>query len=113
MGHPPDRVEADVDCEVEVSHIPEGGGGNFVQDPEVGTTGVACEGETTKSGYLTFEPGGISTINWRLTGGQVLESSRSPRGEPSSETSQNPTGSLAIPTPEDSCKRLNFKPILG
>ena len=46
-------------------HIPEGGAGNFVKYPE-GTVSVARKGYPTKSGYFTFEPGGISTINWKM-----------------------------------------------
>ena len=71
-----------------------------------------CKVDSTKSGCLTFYPGGISTIIWRPTGGQVSESSRSPRGEPSSHPSQKPTGSSAIPIPEISCKSLSHTPIL-
>ena len=39
------------------------GGKNYGQDPEGGTTSVAREGDPTKAGYLTFDPGGISTMN--------------------------------------------------
>ena len=41
---------------------------------------MACEGDPTKSGYLPFDPGGLSTIN----GGtlyQDSESNKAPRGE--------------------------------
>ena len=58
--------------EVEVSHITEGGSEKFGHDTEGGTISVAREGELTKSGYLASDPGGMSTINWRPTGGQVL-----------------------------------------
>ena len=34
-------------------------------------------------------------------------------GEPSSDTNQNTTGSLAIPITYDSCKRLTITPRLG
>ena len=62
---PPERVAASMDCKVEVRHVPEGGGGNFGQDPEGGTASVAHELDPPKSGYLAFDPGGMSTINWR------------------------------------------------
>ena len=51
----------------------------FGQDPEGGTASVVCEVDTTKLGYLTFDPGGMSTINCRKIGGQVSEYSISPR----------------------------------
>ena len=57
--------------EGEARQVPEGGGRNFGQDPEGGTVSVSHEGDPTKSGYLVFEPGGVYTINWRPTGGQV------------------------------------------
>ena len=37
VGNDPERVAASVDREVEVRHVPEGGGGNFGKYPEVGT----------------------------------------------------------------------------
>ena len=83
-------------------NVSEGGDGKFGQDPEGVTTNVACEVETTKPGYLEFEPGGMSTINWRPTGGQVSEYIRSHRDEPISEPSQKPNGSSNIPNPEES-----------
>ena len=104
VGYPSDIFTANVDCEGEVRHIPDKGGRNFVQYPEVDTVSVAREVETTKSGYFTFDPGEMSTINWSPTGGQVSKSIRSPRSEPSSDTSNNPTGSSDIPTPEEFCK---------
>ena len=112
MGHPPERVTVSVYREGEVRYIPEGGGRHFGQDPELGTASVAGEGEITNSGYLTFFPGGISTINRRPIGGQVSESTRAPRGYSISETSHNTTGSSAISTPEDSCKILIITPRL-
>ena len=27
---------------------------------------MACKGDTTKSRHLAFDPGGMSTINWRI-----------------------------------------------
>ena len=77
----------------EVRHVPEGGGGNLVEDPEGGTASVASDGEPTKSGYLTFDPVEMSTINWRPTGGQLSEYSIPPRVELSSDPSMKPTGS--------------------
>ena len=48
-----------------MSHVPELGGGNFGKYPEGVNGSVAREGDPTKLGYLTFDPGGMSTINWR------------------------------------------------
>ena len=62
-----------------MKHIPEGGGRHFGQDTKVGIASVDRKGETTKSGYFTFDPGEISTIKWRPTVGQVSESRRDPR----------------------------------
>ena len=36
------------------------------------------EGDTTKPGCVTLDPGGKYIINWRPKGGQVSESSRAP-----------------------------------
>ena len=58
-------------CKGEVEHAPEGGGRNFEQYPEGGTDSVTRKVDPAKSGYLTFDPGGMSTINWSPTGGQV------------------------------------------
>ena len=63
MVHAPDRVTASVAHNVEVRHVPEGGGGNFEKYPKGVTASVAREGDPTKSGYLNFDPGGMSTIN--------------------------------------------------
>ena len=49
----------------ELGHVLEGGGGNFKPVPTGSTTIVGCEGEPSKSGYLTSDPGWLSTINWR------------------------------------------------
>ena len=38
------------------------------------------EGDKYKSGCLTFDPGGPSTINWNILD-QYLESNKSPRRE--------------------------------
>ena len=62
VGHPVERVAAIVSCEGEVGHLPEGCGGNFEQDIEGGTVSVAREGDPKNSGYLTFEPDGMTTI---------------------------------------------------
>ena len=62
MGHVPETV---IDRMKKVRHVPETGGRKFGQYPECGTPSVACEGEPTKSGYLNFDPGEMSTINWR------------------------------------------------
>ena len=59
MVNVPERVAASVALEREVRHIPEGGGGNFGKYPEGGTTSVSRKGDHTKSGYLTFDPGGM------------------------------------------------------
>ena len=101
--HATEIVTTSTYCKVEVGHVPEGGGGNFGKYTEGGTTSVARKRYTTKSGNLTFDPGMISTINWKPIGGQVSESIRFPRGEPISDPSKNPTGSSSIPIPEKSC----------
>ena len=67
----PERVAAIVYREGEVRHVSEGGDGNFGRYPEGGTASVAREEYTIKYGYLTFEPGGMSTINWWPIVGQV------------------------------------------
>ena len=95
-------------CEGEVRHIPEGVDGNFVQDPEIGTASVDHNGDPIDSGYFTFDPDGMSTINWMPKGVQVSEYSRASRGDIGSDPSHKPTGSSAIPIPEESCKSLNF-----
>ena len=97
VGCAPERVTPSVTHGGEVRHAPEGGGGTFGQDPEGFTVSVSCKGEATNSVYIAFETGGIPTINWRPTGGQVSESSRAHRGKTSSESSQKPTGSSTIP----------------
>ena len=87
--------------EVEVRHTSEVGGGNSVQDPEGGTKSVARKRYTTKSGYLTFKPGEISTINWRMLY-QDLESNKAYRGE----TNKSTKSILEIPqeTCPDKCQ---------
>ena len=71
MGHTPERFAASVAYEGEVKHVPEDGGGKFGQYTEGGTASVAREGDHTKSGYFTFDPGGMYKINWRPAGCQV------------------------------------------
>ena len=85
----------------------------MVQYIKVVASSVAREGEPTKSGYLTFDTGGMSKINWIPTVVQVLESSRAHRDETSSDNIQNPSGSSTILIPEESFKRLTCTPILG
>ena len=92
VGQAPERFTSSLACEEEVRHVPEGGGGNFVQDTEGGTTSVACEEETPISGCLTFDPGGMPKITWSSKLVQVSESNRSTRGDPSSDPSKEPTG---------------------
>ena len=60
-----------MDYKGEVRHVPEEGGGNFGKYLEGGTVSLDRELDTTKSGYLNFEPVGMFTINWRPTVGQV------------------------------------------
>ena len=55
----------------EVGHVLEVGGGKFEKYHEGGTASVSHELYPTKSGYITFDPVGVFTINWRPTGGQV------------------------------------------
>ena len=56
-----------------------------------GTKIMFHKGDTTKSGYLTFDPCGMSTINYMPTGGPRLEYTRYPGGDPSSDKKNNPT----------------------
>ena len=92
VGKATEKVTSSVDIEGELGRIPEGDGGNFEQDPKGGTTSVSRKGDPSKSLYLTFDLYRMSKINWRPEGGQVSESSRSPRGEPISDISKNPNG---------------------
>ena len=71
VGHAEERLAASVDCEGELRHIPEGGRRKFGKYTEGVTISVAREGDPTKLGYLAFDPGGLSTINWSPTGGKV------------------------------------------
>ena len=54
--------------EVEVGHVPEGCGRKFTPYTVGSNTSMPCKGDQIKSVYLTFDPGGLSTINWRSTG---------------------------------------------
>ena len=64
MGYAPEIFASSVAHKGEVIQIPEGGGVKFGQNHQGGTASVAHEGDPTNSGYLNFDPGGISTINW-------------------------------------------------
>ena len=64
VGHPPKIVASSVAHKEEARNSPEGDGRNFGQNPEGGTTSVYRKLYPTKSGYLTFDPCGMSTINW-------------------------------------------------
>ena len=57
-----------VSNEGEIAHVPEGGGRNFTPYPVGSNTSMHCKGDPIKSVYLTFDTGGLSTINWRSTG---------------------------------------------
>ena len=70
-----------MDFEGEVGHAPEGYGGNFTSGPVVDIANVDRVRDPTKSGYLSFEPGGVFTINWKLRRGPVSKSIRSHSGE--------------------------------
>ena len=98
---------------VEVGNVPEGGGRNFTPYPALGTVRVDCEGETTKSGYINFEPGGIYTINCIPKGGICYESRRDLRGGKSSYPRKNLKVSSTIPIPSDSYKILTHTLRLG
>ena len=87
--------------EGEVRHVQEGGGSYFGQAYEGVTTIMYHKEETTKSGYLTFDPGGMYTINWKTPVFQVSSSRRAPRGDPSSEPNNKPTGSSSISIPDN------------
>ena len=113
VGHASEIVTAKVFYEGEVRHIPKGCDRTFGQYPEGRTSSVAREVETIHSGYLNFDPGGMSTINWRWTSSQVSKYSRYHKGEPSSDPSQKPNWSSAIPIPEEFKKRLTRTPIMG
>ena len=52
---------------------------------------MAREVDPTKSGYINFDPDGMSKINWIPTGGQVSEYRRDYRSETCSDPSKNTT----------------------
>ena len=79
MSDKTEKVTAILDYEVEFGHAQEGSEGNLKTDCEGGTASVARKGDLTKSGYFTFYPGGVSTINWWLNQIQVSKYSRSTR----------------------------------
>ena len=64
MVDKPEKVTSRLACKGELVQAPESSEGNLKPYPEEGTASVAREGEPPKSGYLTFDPGGMSTINW-------------------------------------------------
>ena len=113
VGHPQERVKAIMASEGEMRNVPEGGGENFGQDPELGTGSVAWEGDTTKSDYLNFDPGGMSTIKWRKSGGQVSKYTIFLRSNPISDNIKKPTVSSDITITKKSFKRLTRTPRLG
>ena len=61
--HDQDIVTASVDCKEKVGPIPEVYGTNFTLDTAQGTASMSYNVEPTKSGYITFDSGGITTIN--------------------------------------------------
>ena len=101
VGHPPERVAESVAREGEVRQVPEGGYRNFVQDTEGYTVSVGHGVDPTKSGYLKFYPGGMSTINKRKLY-QESESNKASRGE----TNKNIEEILEMPqeTSPENCK---------
>ena len=68
-----------------MKHIPKRGGGNIRKYLEVGTASVDLKVDTTKSGYITFDPGGMSTIDYRALY-QESESNKACRGETNKST---------------------------
>ena len=64
VRHASERVTESVSCKGEIGPLPEGGGETLTTYNVVVNSRVYFYGETTKSGYLTFDPGGMSTINW-------------------------------------------------
>ena len=70
-----------MDGKKEVGKVPEGSGGNFTPDPAGWIASVSCNVDTKRSWYLTFDPGGMSTMNLKILY-QDSESNKAPRGEP-------------------------------
>ena len=100
------KVAAILAFEGELGQAPEKSDGNLIPYPEGGNASVSRKGYAIKSGYLTFYPGSVSTMNWWLNQGQVSEYSRYTRVNPSSDPSEKPTGLSYLPLPEESCNRL-------
>ena len=74
---------------------------------------MAREGETTKSWYLTFDPYGLSTINWRPKGGPISEPRRYPKGHQISDPRELPTTITTSIISEESFKILTHTSRLG
>ena len=74
---------------------------------------MAREGEPTKLGYLNFDTGGVSTINWWMNQVHVYKYIISTRVNPSSYPINKPTGLSNIPFLEESCNRLTRTQRLG
>ena len=83
MGDKYEKVAAILAFEGELGQALKESEGNLKPYPEGGTASVSRKGYTTKSGYLTFNPGSVSTMNWWLNQGQVSEYSRYTRVNPS------------------------------
>ena len=113
MCDKPEKVSSSLNCKGELGQAPDISEGNLKPYLEEVTASVAREGQPTKSGYLTFDSGGISTINWWPNQGQVSEYIRSTRVNPSSDRSKKPTGLSNTPLSEEYWYRLNRTPILG
>ena len=65
---------------------------HFEQYPEGGTVSVSRKGDPTKSGYLTFDLGGMSTINFSILD-QDSDSNKSPKGKTDKSKKVNPRNS--------------------
>ena len=73
MGDKYEKVAAILACKEELGKALEESEGNLKPYPEGGTASVSRNGDAIKSGYLTFYPGSVSTMNWWLSKGQVSE----------------------------------------
>ena len=107
-----ERVAAILACEGELGQALEESEGNIKPYPEGGTASVSRKGYAIKSGYLTFYPGSVSTMNWWLNLGQGSEYSRYIRVNPSSDPSKKLSGLSYLPFPGESCNRLTRTPRL-
>ena len=65
IGEKTKKVTAILAFKDKSGQAPEGSEGNLKPDPEGGTASVHCEGDPTKSVYISFDPIRISTINLR------------------------------------------------